>query len=286
MISSNQFTLQELNREDSSAIIDLSALIGWDYSHADLNTIFSSGTVFGHKTNNGQLISTAAIFPYEGALASIGVVIVHPSYRGLKLGRLTTQACLDRCKGNPAMLVATAKGIPLYKSMGFFKVDTLYKLIATKYTCSKKTNDNKFNSRALTESVIDEVIRLDEEAIGANRSEFIRARIKQSREKLVLTDLNSHIISFGLSIEQPDMLLIGPIVAPDLYHAEYLIHTLINNYKGRIRIDIPSDKSTLVKHLQQCGFDIVNIPPVMVINTTKLPKRSGHLFAISSQAFG
>lgn len=286
--SSIQCALVELTREDITSIIDLSAIIGWDYTHTDLNTIFESGIVLGHKTKDGHLISTAAIFPYDNILSSIGMVIVHPNYRGLKLGKITTQACLDRFKGKPAMLIATAQGIPLYNNMGFHKVDTLYKLISGTYTFSNstRTKEYKLKSRTLTEIDIDEVIRLDEGAIGAKRTEFIRARINQSKTSLVLTDSNSHIIGFGLSIEQPDMLLIGPIVAPDTVHASFLIHTLINNYEGRIRIDIPSDKITLVNQLQQCGFNIVNIPPIMAINITELPKRNSSLFGIAGQAFG
>lgn len=284
--SSSQFILIELTKEDVPSIIALSALIGWDYTHADLNTIFESGIIFGHKTKDGQLISIAAIFSYDESLSSIGMVIVHPNYRGLKLGKLTTQACLDRFKGKPAMLVATAEGIPLYEKTGFIKVDTLYKLIATKYTGPTITKDKEFKYRILTESDIQEVVRLDEGAIGANRAEFIMARITQSKNRIVLLNSKSKVIGFGLRIELAEMLLIGPIVAPDTWNAEYLIHTLINNFKGEVRIDVPSEQISLVNQLQQCGFEIVNKPPVMVINTTGLPTRNNTLYGIAGQAFG
>jgi N-acetylglutamate synthase-like GNAT family acetyltransferase len=283
---SSRFTLIALTKEDIPPIVELSDIIGWDYTLSDLNTIFESGVVFGHKTKTGQLISTAAIFPYDNKFSSIGMVIVHPHYRGLRLGKIATQACLDRFKGIPTMLVATKEGIPLYERMGFTKVDTLYKLIASKYTSSNITKEYDFNSRAFIESDFDEVTKLDEGAFGVNRKEFLKARIKQSKDRIVLTDSNNKTVGFGLSIELPEMLLIGPIIAPDTFHAEYLIHTLINKHKGQIRIDVPSDKIILVNQLQQCGFDIVNQPPVMVINTTELPNRNDGLYGIAAQAFG
>ncbi|MFM9282166.1 GNAT family N-acetyltransferase [Paenibacillus jiagnxiensis] len=57
--------------------------------------MLSSGTIYGHKNKQGEIVSSAAIFPYGETLASIGTVIVNEHCRGCRLGREVTEACIQ-----------------------------------------------------------------------------------------------------------------------------------------------------------------------------------------------
>jgi N-acetylglutamate synthase-like GNAT family acetyltransferase len=282
---SSKYSIVRLSNGDIPAIHQLTTLVGWDYTVADVTTIFQTGLVFGHKEANGILISTAAIFPYNNQFASIGMVIVHPDYRGAGLGREVTQECLDHFPKMPVMLVATEQGIPIYKKMGFIKVDGLHKLIANKYIPSD-LHSSLYRCRMYRDTDFSELIKLDEDAFGVKREGFLEVRIKQSKKQMVIVDSKENIVGFGLSNELPNMLLIGPVIAPNPVDAGALVHNLVDDYEGKVRIDIPSQKSELVELLLQCGFEIVNQPPIMVINTMELPKRNGSLYGIAAQAFG
>ena len=67
-------------------IVSLSSYIGWDYNREEIETIFNAGNVYG-VWNERELIASAAIILYGEKLASIGMVIVHPDYKGEGLER-------------------------------------------------------------------------------------------------------------------------------------------------------------------------------------------------------
>jgi ribosomal protein S18 acetylase RimI-like enzyme len=91
----HNLSLQQLNEQDISQLLLLSESVGWDYDESEIKTIMSVGSVYGHRTDTGDITSCAAIIPYENALASLGMVIVHPSYRRLGLGQEVTMKCIQ-----------------------------------------------------------------------------------------------------------------------------------------------------------------------------------------------
>ncbi|WP_223067964.1 GNAT family N-acetyltransferase [Paenibacillus caui] len=281
----HQIELHQLNHNDLEDIVKLSAKIGWDYTESDLNTIFSCGTVFGHKCLN-KVISCSALFPYEN-FASVGMVIVDPEYQGHGLGKAVVQACLNTFQNKPVTLVSTSEGLPLYSKLGFQPVGTLHKLIASEYQSRESfVLNHDLNCRDYMETDFYEVVRFDAAAFGAKRETFLRQRIFQANHKLVVTDQFGKIAGFGLSILLPEMLLIGPIIADNDFIAHYLINKLSTTYSGKLRIDVLSNKDTLIEKLIHCGFEIVNQPPVLGMNAELFPSRNNHLYAIAAQAFG
>ncbi|OQO98791.1 GNAT family N-acetyltransferase, partial [Geobacillus sp. 44B] len=78
--------------EDIPELILLSASVGWDYDEHEIRTMMKSGKIYGHKNEEGKVVSSAAIIPYDTSLASIGMVIVHEEYRGMGLGKIVTRA--------------------------------------------------------------------------------------------------------------------------------------------------------------------------------------------------
>ncbi|WP_423410191.1 GNAT family N-acetyltransferase [Heyndrickxia sp. MSNUG] len=126
--------LKILDESDIAGLIALSASIGWDYDEHEIRTVMSSGKIVGHKSEEGQIVSCAAIIPYEGNLASIGMVIVNQEYRGQGLGKEATQMCIDYVtEKTSTMLIATPEGKPLYEIMGFKEVTSVHKFICTTY---------------------------------------------------------------------------------------------------------------------------------------------------------
>ncbi|WP_100374854.1 hypothetical protein [Bacillus sp. FJAT-45037] len=58
------------------------------------------------------------------------------------------------------------------------------------------------------------------------------------------------------------------------------------NHKGNLRIDITSGNDCLTNFLRKRGFENVSNPPVMIINSDRMPERNNTLWAISAQVFG
>jgi len=283
----NQLQLVLFDINDIPGLIALSDSVGWDYDDLEITTVMLSGKIFGHKNAEGKIVSSAAIITYERNLASIGMVIVHENYRGLGLGKLATQKCIESVSEHAAiMLVATKDGEPLYKKMGFTTVDYIHKYLADNYIGAHDLASNECTIVDFNEHDFAAIVNLDAAAFGDQRSNFLRNRIKQSKRCIVVKDHHANIIGFGMSIAGPINLILGPIVAPDSQTATYILDALAQDHHGKLRMDVPSGHAEFTKCLEQNGFKEANTPPVMILHAEKMPARNNTLFAIAAQIFG
>ena len=286
-IYNNQLQLVLFDENDIPGLIHLSDSVGWDYDESEIKTVMMSGKILGHKNAEGEIVSSAAIITYDTNLASIGMVIVHENYRGLGLGKLATQKCIESVSEHTAiLLVATKDGEPLYKKMGFTTVDYVHKYMTENYIGAHNLASNEYAIEDFNDNDFAEIVSLDTAAFGDNRSNFLRNRIKQSKHCVVVRDHHANIIGFGLSILGPINLILGPIIAPDSKTASLIINTLAKNHQGRLRIDVPSGHAELIKWVEQSGFTEANRPPIMILHAEKMPTRNYTLFAIAAQIFG
>jgi ribosomal protein S18 acetylase RimI-like enzyme len=273
--------------EDIPKLISLSASVGWDYDEHEIRTIMKSGKIYGHKNKEGKIVSSAAIIPYDTSLASIGMVIVHEEYRGMGLGKIVTQACIDTVsKDITIMLIATEQGKPLYEKMGFRAVDCIHKYLCDNYIPVDLVQEMDIEINTFNQEDLTQIIKLDERAVGAERRKFLVNRIEQAKECLVVKDSNGTIIGYGLSILGPINLILGPIVAPSFEIAALLLDKLACEHQGKLRIDVPSGNEEFMLFLEQRGFHKVSQPPIMIMNSEQLPRRNGTLYGIAAQVFG
>ncbi|WP_442597709.1 GNAT family N-acetyltransferase [Neobacillus sp. D3-1R] len=284
--TSSPHQLVQFNEYDIPGLIELSASVGWDYDRYEIQTVMSCGKIFGHKNEKGKVISSAAIMEYGKSFASIGMVIVHDLYRGLGLGRMATQKCLDSVSSQTiTMLIATEAGKPMYEKMGFQTTDSIHKFLCDHYI-PNHTNNEVQHIHPMTVEDYSKVFELDQKAFGENRQQFLVNRMAQAQEALILKNEDNQIIGYGLSIKGPVHLVLGPIVAPNPHMAFSLIDCLAKNHLGPLRIDIPSGNESLIEIIERSGFIKASNPPIMIINGKELPPRNKTLFAIAAQIFG
>ncbi|MFE4522399.1 GNAT family N-acetyltransferase [Cytobacillus firmus] len=279
--------LAELNQYDIPGLIDLSASVGWDYDEYEVRTILESGRVFGHKNAAGRIVSSSAIIPYDTRLASIGMVIVHKEFRGLGLAKEAVRKCAESINGDMSlMLIATKEGKPLYEKMGFKTVDFISKFLCDQFVpVHLQVQDGVFIDD-FNHSDLAQLVDLDGAAFGDKRGVFLRNRISQSKQCLVAKNNNGEIIGYGLSIQGPVNLILGPIAAADSETAALIVAKLALHHKGKLRIDVPEGRTDFMSFLQRSGFVKANTPPVMMKNSSAMPQRNHSLYAIASQAFG
>ncbi len=280
-------SLVNLSEIDIPSLIKLSSSVGWDYDEHEIRTIMLSGEVYGHKNLVGEIISSAAIIPYDTSLASIGMVIVNQDYRGMGLGEEVTQACVTAVSTDTTtMLIATEKGKPLYEKMGFKEVDCVHKFLCDQYASFKNSNKIDSRVREFRPEDFERIIDIDKKSFGDSRRRFLVNRIEQSQECLVISDEEGSIMGYGLSVQGPENLVLGPIVAPNNETSLLLLHRLANNHVGRLRIDVPSGNEVFMNYLKERGFNKVSQPPIMINKDGSKPRRDNSLYGIAAQAFG
>ncbi|MGE6597405.1 GNAT family N-acetyltransferase [Bacillus proteolyticus] len=282
-----EMRVERLRQEEIEDIVALSAYIGWDYNREEVETIFNSGIVYGVWNERKKLIASAAIILYGEALASIGMVIVHPDYKGRGIGKAITNLCIKSVSvQTPIMLIATDEGKPLYEKLGFRAVSYVSKYICNSYNGNDYCVGNEDYMMNYEECDLEEIIKLDEYAFGTNREEFLTKRIMQSEQCIVVKDKEQNVLGYGLSIQTPENKIIGPVVARNDAMAMKIVHYLAREYHGKLRIDVPEGKKDFMKELEITGFKKVNTPPIMMKNSDKLLKRNNELYSIAAQIFG
>ncbi|MFD3448919.1 GNAT family N-acetyltransferase [Microbacteriaceae bacterium 4G12] len=281
-------SLKALNKLDIEKIVNLSHSVGWDYDQHEIQTVLDSGNIYGHINEHDELLSSAAIIPYGQDLASIGMVIVNPQYRGLGLGKSVVEACINSITSNtPIMLISTDEGKPMYEKLGFQTVSSVHKYLCDHYiTPTSSCLHNQYDIGFYQDKDFPQIKQLDQEAVGPNREDFLKHRIRQSKRSLVARGTNGDIVGFGLSIQTPANLILGPIVALNDQVATLLIHSLSKNHSGRLRIDISQGKESFIQDLENIGFQKISQPPVMLLHADKLPPRNNTLYGIAAQIFG
>ncbi|MBF7152380.1 GNAT family N-acetyltransferase [Bacillus albus] len=282
-----EIRVKRLREEQIGDIVALSSYIGWDYNREEIETIFSSGIVYGVWNEREELIASAAIILYEEKLASIGMVIVHPNYKGRGIGKTITNACMKSVSAQTSiMLIATDEGKPLYEKLGFRAVSYVSKYICNSYNVNDYCIENEDYIMNYQECDLEELIKLDEYAFGTNRKEFVTKRIMQSEQCIVVKDKEQNVLGYGLSIQTPENKIIGPVVAEDDAMAMRIVHYLAREHHGKLRIDVPEGKNDFMNQLESVGFQKVNTPPIMMKNSARFLKRNGELYSIAAQIFG
>ncbi|MGE6347672.1 GNAT family N-acetyltransferase [Bacillus mycoides] len=279
--------VERLSREKTEDIVALSSYIGWDYNREEIETILNTGIVYGVVNEREELIASAAIILYGETLASIGMVIVHPDYKGRGIGKIITDSCVKSVSTQtPIMLIATDDGKILYKKIGFRAVSHVSKYICNSYNANYHCVGNEEYIVNYEERDLEEIIQIDKDAFGTNREGFLKYRIIQSEQCIITKDAQQNVLGYGISIQTPENKIIGPIVAKNDKMAMRMAHYLVREHNGKLRIDVPEGKKDFMKELEIIGFKKVNTPPIMMKNSDKLLKRNNELYSIAAQIFG
>ena len=282
-----EMRVERIRQEKIEDIVALSSYIGWDYNREEVETVFNSGIVYGVWNERKELIASAAIILYGEALASIGMVIVHPDYKGRGIGKAITSSCMNSVSARTSiMLIATDEGKPLYEKLGFRAVSYVSKYICNSYNPNYNCQGNEEYVMNYKEGDLEEIIKIDEGAFGTSRNEFLKQRIMQSDQCIVVKDTKENVVGYGLSIQTPENKIIGPVVAKNEEIAMRIVHDLAKRHNGKLRIDVLEGKKDFMKVLESSGFKKVNTPPIMLKNSGQLLKRNNELYSIAAQIFG
>ena len=278
----------ELGASDQDEFMRLNDRLLWTFTQDDFQTMLACGSLFGHLTQAGALVTCAGVFPYEEVAVSIGAVMVSPDRQRRGLGK----ALMDYVHGLPClahrvlMLVATDDGIPLYKKCGYATLGHLRKMVRPTPLPDMAGRGEGVIIRTAYPSDEASILSLDRAAAGEGRSALVKARWAQCYRSAVALNSADKPVGYAFGTDQRGQLIIGPVAAPDVATVLQLIQFLSIQHQGQIRIDVPEQKQALSEALGAYGFEQQTNPPIMIRNGERLPSYKKTMWGIAAQALG
>jgi hypothetical protein len=268
--------------EDAPALLALSESIGWPHELVDWQAALAGSRIFGHKQDDGMILSSSAIYQFQPDFAALALVIVREGYRGRGLAREAVLACLRQVPGTPVMLVATEYGEPLYRKLGFETVQQAVRLVAP----SGASFTAEGAVQPMTDSDLPLALELDRVAYGADRGVVLRRRWLNAERGVLLRDSSGLARGFAWITRQRGGLIIGPIIASVPAEAVCLLAALSAGVRDRMKIEVPDTQVEFIRLLQAAGFAIDSSRAFMVKDCDALPGHWEMRFALASLGYG
>ena len=171
--------IRTMTVRDIPAGMRLKEIAGWNQTEADWQ-IFLDASRDGCFVAEvaGVVRGTATTIVYGGRFAWVGMVLVDPQHRGHGIGTTLLKTCiahLDSIEVACIKLDATPLGKPIYEKLGFA---TEYGL--ERWTLKRRKEDlsgreQRDPDQPMREPLLGQVLEIDREAFGADRSVVLRA---------------------------------------------------------------------------------------------------------------
>jgi GNAT superfamily N-acetyltransferase len=242
--------------------------------------LFDVGAVYGVRNEVGDLVATAILTRYGTELAAISMVLVATRYGDRGLGRQLMEHVLAEAGDATVFLNATGYGRPLYDKLGFVAVGTTHTHVG-----QLRPTAGPAGSRAVVPGDLPEILKLDADATGADRTQLLK-RLPGFAEQLRVIVRQGVISGYAGAWRNIDNVLIGPVLAGTVDDAKTLIVDLAATISGPVRLDLDDRHPQLREWATRRGVPVQNSTAVMVRGAPGLPGDRGRWFCPLMQALG
>lgn len=272
-----------MTRDDLPAGMRLKNAAGWNQTVGDWERLLSASPdgCFAAECE-GHVVGTATTIIYAGRFAWIGMLIVDPRHRGQGIGTTLLERAIRHldARSVPAMkLDATPRGKPLYERLGFVSEYDIERWML-------KRSGGK-QARVKVSGEIEDVLRLDRDVFGADRSTLLRSLAAEAPAFALVARQAGGVAgyTFGRRGSRADHL--GPWVARD----EAVAATLLDEFLRRserelVFIDCVRANPWAVPLATARGFELSRPLTRMFRGTNKFPGNPALLCAILGPEFG
>jgi len=229
-----------------------------------------------------RVVGTSATIIYEGRFAWIGMVVVDPLHRGNGLGTALLERAiqhLDSCRVPCMKLDATPQGKLLYKKFGF----------VSEYEIERWMLNRQPEKQGLGKppAAIGDVIRLDREVFGADRSMLLRSLAEEAPEFTLVAEHEAEILGYAFGRRGSRADHMGPWMAGNGDVAAALLDKFLHvSGKELVFVDCVSGNRWAVPLVKARGFEFSRPLTRMFRGTNRYPGKPEKLFAILGPEFG
>jgi GNAT superfamily N-acetyltransferase len=274
MDDTEHLPIVQLDAQDASAGLLLSAEAHWNQNEDDWRFFLNKGVVFGIRDRKNSLVATAALLPYTDSNAWISMVLVTESFRRRGLATQLVDTCINTATklGVTAWLDATPAGATVYGPLGFTPTLQLRRL--------RFANALASGAAPLPTAKFDEFLTCDIAAMGFDRSALLEELSGRPASRLVSNGDAMALVRDGRTARH-----IGPLFADTSAHALALVRDIAASESGPLLIDAIASQSALIDGLTAGGWTIER--PFQRMRFGRAVTQAGELpFAVAGPEFG
>lgn len=256
---------------------------GWNQTAADWERFLSASPegCFAAE-REGRVIGTSTTIVYEGRFAWIGMVVVDAQHRRQGLGTALLERAiryLDSRRVPCMKLDATPQGKPLYEKFGFLSEYDIERWML------KRRPDGSAAGKASVE--IEDVLRLDREIFGADRSELLRSLTEAAPDFSLVAREKVGVAGYTLGRRGSRADHLGPWMA----RTEDVAAILLDEFQRRSRrdlvfVDCMQRNPWAVPLVKARGFEFSRPLTRMFRGTNRYAGRPELLCAVLGPEFG
>jgi predicted GNAT family N-acyltransferase len=267
--------------EHLEGALRLSQEMSWPYRLEDWAIALQLGQGFVLRNGAGTVIATAAWWAYGEAHASAGMIIVAKAAQGRGHGARLMDALLAAAHPRTIALNSTAEGLALYERRGFVRIGVIqqHQGVPNERPQAPRTS----LVRAMAESDVEAVARLDWQATGWARRQMLGRLIQAGHGHVLVRDGEPR--GYAISRLFGRGHVIGPVVADTAADARALIEAALARLgQGFARVDTAAT-SQLGDWLESIGLRQVGDATTMVKGPHIPPVGPARMFALANQSF-
>ena len=277
--------LRVMTQADIPAGMRLKDIAGWNQTPADWERFLSASPqgCFVMEADK-HVVGTAATIAYEGRFAWIGMVLVDPEFRGRGIGTRLLEKTIEHldASGIPGMkLDATPQGKPIYQKLGFVSEYEIERWML------KRPGGQKNAPSTTPLPALDDVLALDREVFGADRSGLLRSVAADAPEFALAVRQRDQVTGyvFGRKGSRADHL--GPWMARDESTARALLEEFLRqSSRETVFVDAMKSNQWATALLRAHGFEFSRPLTRMFRGRNDYPGRPELLGAILGPEFG
>jgi predicted GNAT family N-acyltransferase len=288
MAENQSFKIRPMIMGDLDQAISLSNTEGWNQTEKDWRLLLENplNTCIVAEYNN-RVAGTATALNHSDKVAWIGMVLVDKSLRGLGAGKMLLTNIIDTLKPIESIkLDATPAGQPLYQNLGFIEEHKILRMTTTSLNNFSYTESHD-KLRYIDRESMSEVLKLDKNIFGADRTSLLQTLLRNYPEKAFLLKRNHKLDGYLFGRDGARFNYIGPVFALSSDSARILISKALESLNNQpVALDILQDKEDLVKWLESIGFVKQRYFIRMYLKDNPYPGIVRNQYLISGPEFG
>lgn len=281
----SELPIRRLTTDDLTSCADLSEDRGWPREEHKWGLLLTAGTGYGIDDPEGKgLVTACVVTSYGPGLAAIGMMLVAERYAGRGVGRRLMQHVVNEAGDIPLTLHATPYGQPLYEQLGFVETGRA-EMVRGHLRAPESAPAARVTTRPATAEDLPEIVRLDNEVFGLDRTHMI-TRLPAFSDQLRVAEEDGVLSGYAAAWPNMQTHVVGPLIARDTATAKALVASLAAGTDRPLRTDIDVRHEELIAWVKEHGLETVAFNTVMTYRIPDLPGDWTRRFAPLSVAAG